>query len=60
MFDPKAHTCFSVQINAVQIPELVSGMMRLPNLRRGGAIEYDGPFPEHLIVEFDRRADDGR
>jgi len=49
------HTCFGVQINAVQIPELVAGLLRLPNLRRGGAIEYDGPFPEHLIVEFDRR-----
>lgn len=49
------HTSFGVQINAVQIPELVAGILRLPNLRRGGAIEYDGPFPEHLIVEFDRR-----
>jgi cytochrome P450/glutathione S-transferase len=51
------HTCFGKHINAVQIPELVAALLRLPNLRRapGGAgqILYDGPFPNRLVLEFD-------
>jgi len=51
------HECFGRHINAVQIPELVSALLRLPNLRRArgqaGQIQYDGPFPDRLILEFD-------
>lgn len=52
------HRCFGVAINGVQIPELVASLVQLPNLRRAhgraGRIAYDGPFPDRLILEFDR------
>ena len=52
------HTCFGVQINAVQIPEVVAALLRLPGLRRergrAGRIAYDGPFPDRLLLRFDR------
>jgi cytochrome P450 len=52
------HRCFGRAINGVQIPELVATLLRLPNLRRApgsaGRIAYDGPFPDSLILEFDR------
>ncbi len=51
------HTCFGKYMNAVQIPELVAALLRLPNLRRAsgsaGQILYDGPFPNRLVLEFD-------
>ena len=52
------HRCFGSAINGVQIPELLAALLRLPNLRRAsgsaGQIVYDGPFPDQLILEFDR------
>jgi len=52
------HTCFGLYINYVQIPELVAGLVRLPGLRRAaggeGRLVYDGPFPEGLVVAFDK------
>ena len=52
------HRCFGRAINGVQIPELVATLVQLPNLRRApgreGRIAYDGPFPDRLILEFDR------
>jgi cytochrome P450/glutathione S-transferase len=52
------HRCFGSAMNGVQIPELVAALLRLPNLRRAdgsaGRIVYDGPFPQQLILEFDR------
>lgn len=54
------HTCFGLYINNVQVPELVAGLLRLPNLRRArgmaGRLVYDGPFPDHLFVAFDQKA----
>lgn len=51
------HRCFGYYINGVQIPALLSALLRLPNLRhaagRRGRISYDGPFPDSLILEFD-------
>jgi cytochrome P450 len=51
------HECQGRHINAVQIPELLTALLRLPGLRRApgasGQIEFDGPFPNHLILEFD-------
>jgi cytochrome P450 len=51
------HRCFGRAVNGVQIPELISTLVRLPNLRRAagraGRIAWDGPFPERLILEFD-------
>jgi cytochrome P450 len=52
------HRCFGRAINGVQLPEIVAALVRLPNLRRApgsaGRIAYDGPFPNRLMVEFDR------
>jgi cytochrome P450 len=52
------HRCFGHAINGVQIPEIAAALLRLPNLRRAkgreGLIAYDGPFPDRLILEFDR------
>jgi cytochrome P450/glutathione S-transferase len=51
------HACFGRAINAVQIPELVAALLRLPGLRRvpgpAGHILYDGPFPDRLVLAFD-------
>lgn len=50
------HRCYGSMINGIQIPELVRGLMLLPNLRRAsGRFEktiYEGPFPNRLVVEF--------
>ena len=52
------HTCYGLAINRVQIPELVAAVLRLPGLRRApgraGRLRFDGPFPDRLVVEFDR------
>jgi cytochrome P450 len=52
------HRCFGLAINGVQIPEIVATLLRLPNLRRApgraGRILYDGPFPDRLMLQFDR------
>jgi len=51
------HTCFGERINLVQMPETVSALLSLDNLRRApgraGRIVYDGPFPDRLLLEFD-------
>jgi cytochrome P450 len=52
------HRCFGLAINGVQIPEIVAALLRLPNLRRAsgsaGRIAFDGPFPNRLMLQFDR------
>jgi cytochrome P450 len=52
------HQCFGLAINQVQIPELAAALLRLPNLRRSpgpeGQIVSDGPFPDRLVLQFDR------
>jgi cytochrome P450 len=49
--------CLGKAINGVLIPELVSALLRLPNLRRvpgpAGALMYDGVLPERLMLAFD-------
>ncbi len=51
------HTCFGEHINLVQIPIIVSALLKLPGLRRTeGVMQYRGPFPESLMVEFDAPA----
>jgi cytochrome P450 len=51
------HQCFGRYINAVQIPAIIAGLLRLKNLRRAKGsdrdIIYDGPFPDRWILEFD-------
>ena len=57
-FGAGLHTCFGRHVNAVQIPELVAALLRLPGMRRApgraGRLTYDGPFPDRLVLEFDR------
>lgn len=52
------HVCFGARINGVQVPELVAALLRLPGLRRApgreGRMVLDGPFPDRLLVDFDR------
>lgn len=51
------HTCFGRYVNLIQVPELTAALLRLDNLRRApkpeGAILYDGPFPDRLLLNFD-------
>jgi cytochrome P450 len=51
------HECQGRHINAVQIPEILAPLLRLPNLRRAsgprGQIQYDGPFPNMMVLDFD-------
>jgi cytochrome P450 len=51
------HACFGRYINAVQIPEIIGGLVQLKNIRKAdvnkGRVVYDGPFPDSFWVEFD-------
>ncbi|MDP9171074.1 MAG: cytochrome P450 [Acidobacteriota bacterium] len=51
------HTCFGQYINAVQIPGILKALLKRQGLRRAdgpdGQLQYDGPFPSKLVVEFD-------
>ena len=51
------HNCFGAHINLVQIPIIVSALLKCPGLRRAegpaGVMKYRGPFPDSLMVEFD-------
>jgi cytochrome P450 len=51
-FGDGLHQCFGRHINALQLPIIVRAILRLPDLRRAGAIELDGPFPNRLLVNF--------
>ena len=54
------HRCFGEHINLVQIPIMVSALLKLSGLRRAegdkGVLQNRGPFPESLMLEFDARA----
>ena len=47
------HTCFGQHISRVLIPLIAQSALRLPNLRRDGHIQWDGAFPNKLMVKFD-------
>ncbi len=51
------HTCFGQYINAVQLPRILGAVLKRENLRRApgkeGTLQLAGPFPAHLVVEFD-------
>ena len=57
LFGKGQHVCFGAHINMVQIPEICRSVLRLPGLRpaegESGEVQYDGPFPDHWILEFD-------
>jgi cytochrome P450 len=50
------HTCFGSQLNLVVLPAAIKQLLLLPNLRiseQTPRIEYEGPFPDRLVLEFD-------
>jgi cytochrome P450 len=57
-FGAGMHQCFGRYVNFVQVPELVKAVVGLKGVRRArgsaGRLSYEGPFPDHLVVEFDR------
>jgi cytochrome P450 len=57
-FGAGQHECFGRYVNLVQVPELVRAVVALNGVRRAagpaGTLSYEGPFPDHLVVEFDR------
>jgi cytochrome P450 len=44
------HACFGRYISEIQIPQILKPLLKLPGLRPAGAPEYDGPFPQKLLV----------
>jgi cytochrome P450 len=46
------HTCFGKGIGQILIPGVAKALLKQPNLRRVGDIQYDGAFPDHYPVEF--------
>jgi len=52
------HHCLGTYVNIIQIPELIAALLRLGNLRPApppdGKMIYDGPFPNRLLLDFDR------
>jgi len=51
------HTCFGERLNLVTVPQVLKRVLKLKNLRRAsgpdGQLQHEGPFPSHLVVEFD-------
>jgi cytochrome P450 len=50
------HQCFGTQLNHVVLPEAIKRLLLLPNLRvsqQTPRIEYEGPFPDRFVLEFD-------
>ncbi|OIN58813.1 cytochrome P450 [Arsenicibacter rosenii] len=50
------HACSGRYINMAQIPELMAGLLRLPNIRKAtgdeGKMVFDGPFPDRFMLNF--------
>jgi cytochrome P450 len=44
------HACFGRYISQIQIPQILKPLLRLPGLRAAAAPEYDGTFPQKLLV----------
>jgi cytochrome P450 len=47
------HTCFGQYVNRVQIPGILKPLLRKSKLSRASALQYEGPFPSSLLVQFD-------
>ena len=49
------HTCFGERINRIVVPLAVKALLEQGNLAyaEGGAIEYEGPFPDRMMLSFD-------
>jgi cytochrome P450 len=44
------HACFGRYISQIQIPQILKPLLKLPGLRAAGAPEYDGTFPQKVLV----------
>ncbi|MFC0406886.1 cytochrome P450 [Roseomonas elaeocarpi] len=44
------HSCYGRYISQIQIPQILKPLLRLPGLHPAGAPEYDGTFPQKLLV----------
>ena len=57
VFGHGMHACFGRHIAAIEVPEMLLALLKLPNLRRAageaGRIRYDGPAVDRLLLEFD-------
>jgi cytochrome P450 len=47
------HPCAGRVVNAFQIPLLVGALVRR-GIKSVGSVEWAGPFPDHVAVEFER------
>jgi hypothetical protein len=47
------HPCAGRVVNAFQIPLLVGALVRR-GIKSVGSVEWAGPFPDHVTVEFER------
>lgn len=58
LFGDGQHRCFGERFNRAIIPEILLALLRLPRLERlpgsDGLIRYEGPFPDQLLLRFDR------
>ncbi len=48
------HACFGRAINAVSLPALLGPLLAEPGIYAEEPIRWDGPFPDRLMVGFDR------
>lgn len=51
------HTCFGAQLNNVVLPAAIKQLLLLPTLRiseQTPRTEYEGPFPDRLVLELDK------
>jgi cytochrome P450 len=48
------HTCFGGHINAVSLPALLAPLLAEPGIYAEEPLRRDGPFPDRLVVGFDR------
>jgi cytochrome P450 len=47
------HPCAGRAVNAFQIPLLVGALVRR-GMKSAGAVQWAGPFPDHLTMQFER------
>jgi len=52
------HACFGKHLSLIQLVHIVGCVLRRDQLRRvpgaQGRLQYEGPFPRHLVLEFNR------
>ena len=46
------HACYGRYISQIQIPQILKPLLKLPGLHPVGAPEYDGTFPQTLLVSM--------